>query len=51
MSENEPNPNPSLKGREAEILGKVLSMGAVGSATMTMTGPSPAVMMIRPTAL
>ncbi|MBR4706096.1 MAG: hypothetical protein IKP02_11005 [Paludibacteraceae bacterium] len=33
----EPNPDPSLKGREkGSIWSKVLSMGAVGSATMTV---------------
>ena len=32
----EPNPDPSLKGREmGSVWAKVLSMGAVGSATMT----------------
>ena len=35
MSE-EPTPDPSLKGRESNIWPKVLSMGAVGSATMTV---------------
>jgi hypothetical protein len=33
--EDEPTPNPSLKGRTSNIWPRVLSMGAVGSATMT----------------
>ena len=37
LEEDEPTPNPSLKGREQNsIAAKVLSMGAVGSATMTL---------------
>ncbi|MBR7154903.1 MAG: hypothetical protein IKD12_06355, partial [Paludibacteraceae bacterium] len=36
MRAEKPNPDPSLKGREmGSVWAKVLSMGAVGSATMT----------------
>ena len=35
LNEGEPTSDSSLKGRESNIWAKVLSMGAVGSATMT----------------